>query len=244
MTSKRHIYLDIETAPTDDPLVREQLAADIHPPGNYSKPETIAAWEADKKPALVDEAVKRTALDGALGAIAVIGVAFGDDEPVAFFEDGTRPHNHEPKVLRAFFQALEAQVAKNYRADPIFVGHCVTEFDLRFIFQRAVILGIKPPACIPFMAKPWDSTVFDTMARWAGVRGSIKLDKLARALGLPGKQGMDGSQVADAIAAGQIAKVADYCTNVDVRQVRDIHRRMTFTTCDAPDMSGFGLHGR
>ena len=233
---KKHIYLDIETAPTTDPLVREQLALEIKPPGNMSKAETIAAWEEEKKPALVDEAMKKTALDGALGAVAVIGVAFGDDEPEAFWVDDTRPHNHEPEVLRSFFQRLEQAVAEGYRVDPIFVGHNVAGFDLRFLFQRAVILGIKPPACIPFMAKPWDERVYDTMVQWAGVRDTIKMDKLARALGLPGKQGLDGSKVADYIAAGRIAEVANYCINVDVRQVREIHRRMTFSTGDRAEL--------
>lgn len=234
MAFKTHIYFDIETAPSQDPLVRELLALDITHPANMSKPETILDWAANKKPELVDEAVKKTSFDGALGSIAVLGFAFGDEEPEAIWTPGTNPAAHERAILTSFYDRLENEVSRNYRKPPIWVGHYITEFDLRFLFQRSVVLGIKPPPCIPFTAKPWDETVFDTLTRWAGVRGSIKLDKLAKALGLPGKQGIDGSKVADYIAAGRIDEVADYCANVDVRQVRDIHRRMTFQTVDRP----------
>jgi predicted PolB exonuclease-like 3'-5' exonuclease len=40
----------------------------------------------------------------------------------------------------------------------------------------------------------------------------VKLDDLARTLGLPGKpDGMEGSQVADYVRSGRIAEVAAYC---------------------------------
>lgn len=42
-------------------------------------------------------------------------------------------------------------------------------------------------------------------------RASAPLDQVARLLGLPGKLGMDGSQVWDAFRAGRIAEVRAYC---------------------------------
>jgi len=42
-------------------------------------------------------------------------------------------------------------------------------------------------------------------------RASAPLDQIARLLGLPGKRGMDGSQVWDAFRAGRIADVRAYC---------------------------------
>ncbi len=89
------------------------------------------------------------------------------------------------------------------------------------------MLGIKPPSIIPFHARPWDDAVFDTMTKWAGAKGSIKLDDLCKALGIAGKDGMDGSMVWDEVREGRIAKVATYCGN-DVRMTRAAHRRMTF----------------
>jgi hypothetical protein len=42
-------------------------------------------------------------------------------------------------------------------------------------------------------------------------RASAPLDQVARLIGLPGKLGMDGSQVWDAFRAGRIADVRAYC---------------------------------
>jgi predicted PolB exonuclease-like 3'-5' exonuclease len=42
-------------------------------------------------------------------------------------------------------------------------------------------------------------------------RNNAPLDELARLTGLPGKLGMDGSQVWDAFRAGRIADIRNYC---------------------------------
>ena len=56
----------------------------------------------------------------------------------------------------------------------------------------------------------------------------ISLDKLCKALGLPGKGEIDGSKVWDYVRDGRIAEVADYCAD-DVRKVWAVYQRMTFT---------------
>src|SRR5574337_886391 len=112
---------------------------------------------------------------------------------------------------------------------PCIVGHNHAGFDLRFIWQRAVILGVKPPIWWPHNARPWDTdVVFDTMVQWAGTGNRISMDNLCAALGLPGKsEGMDGSMVWDAVKDGRISEVADYCKG-DVERTRAIYKRMTF----------------
>ena len=62
------------------------------------------------------------------------------------------------------------------------------------------------------------------MTAWAGARGTISQDNLAKALGLSGKGDFDGSMVAEAWANGEHAKIAQYCM-ADVETVRAIHRR-------------------
>jgi len=42
-------------------------------------------------------------------------------------------------------------------------------------------------------------------------RANAGLDAIARLCGFPGKLGMDGSQVAAAVAAGNLADVRNYC---------------------------------
>lgn len=240
------IFFDIETVKSADAAwvnemrnrIADQAMAEIaalRPPGNIKDPAKIDGWHLTDYPvkvkaiqdaanAEVADTWGKTSFDGALGHIAVIGFAIDNDKPQAIYVDDIEPALHEAKLLTDFFYALkQVRTAK-------FIGHNLVNFDLRFLFQRAVILGIQPPSVIPFTAKPWDDSVFDTMVRWAGTGNRVAMDKLAKALGLPGKQGIDGSMVGGLIAEGQIAKVADYCANVDVAQTRQIYKRMTFQT--------------
>lgn len=231
------IVIDIETTPnaTGAALAEAQAdaakrKAEVKAPSNYKDPEKIAAYIAEKHAEIdaeVHDKVLKTSFDGALGHIAVIGLAIDDEDPIAFFEDSTEPHKHEAQVLKGFYEFIRSQFDSTRDRRPIWVGHHLTEFDLRFIFQRSVVLGIKPPPFIPFAAKPWDDVVYDTMTRWAGVKGSIKLDKLARCLGFEGKGDIDGSMVWPMVAEGRIKEVAEYCKN-DVAQTRKVFKRLTF----------------
>lgn len=227
------IYLDIETIPTMDESVIADIAAGITPPGNMTKAETIVVWEREKKPALIEAAVARTSFDGALGRICVIGWAI-DNDPVAVLHtgDGWSSAAAEAAMLRAFFADIDSlSVEEGIRSE--WVGHNVADFDLRFIFQRAVIHGIRPSMYIPFRAKPWGDRIFDTMVAWSGIKDRVSLDKLCRSLGVAGKgselggEDIDGSRVWEYVKAGRIADVATYCKG-DVERVREIHSRMTF----------------
>lgn len=220
-----NIFFDLETIPTDDPAIIADIAAGIKPPGNLKKAETIEAWERDEKPGAVLEAIKKTGLDGTFGRICCIGFAV-DDEPVdcAF--------GHEADCIENFFRWLQnaARISSYSESrQAIFVGHNILSFDLRFLWQRCVVNGIRPPAFIPFNAKPWDGKVFDTMTAWNPAREkSISLDKLCRALGVPSSKGdLDGSKVAEYWHAGRHQEVADYCM-ADVEAVRQCHKRMVF----------------
>ena len=108
---------------------------------------------------------------------------------------------------------------------PIVVAHHAG-FDLRYIWQRAIILGVPVPTWWPHEAKPWDtSRVEDTMTGWSGATGRIGLNRLCKALGIPDKEGMDGSKVWDAIREGRLADVCAYCDG-DVERLRAVHRRI------------------
>lgn len=231
-------FIDIETVPNLDGRALAQFTAEaaerkaeIKAPSNYKDPAKISEYIEAKQAEIdleIHERVLKTSFDGALGHIAVIGVAIDDAAPIAIYEDSKEPHKHEAKVLTEFFELLKDNYDPSRHTRPRFIGHNITNFDLRFIFQRAVVLGIRPPSFIPFQAKPWDDTIYDTMTAWAGFKGSVKMDALAKALGLPGKQGIDGSQVWPLITEGRIKEVADYCAYTDVAQTRDIYRRLTF----------------
>lgn len=217
-------FLDLETTPAQNPSVKEDIAATIEPPGNISKAETIAAWHKEKKPLAVEEAWRKTSFDGALGHICVVGIAVNDEEPQALYSGDWLAD--EAHVLRQLFSLIDACCAKHPNVRPTFIGHNLVEFDLRFLFQRCVVLGVKPSRHIPFSVKPWDDSVYDTMVRW-GAKAGGSLDKITKALGLGGKGDINGALVWDYVRDGRIDEVADYCKQ-DVFLTRELYKRMTF----------------
>lgn len=246
------LFIDIETIPAQRPDVladiRESCKAEldaalecIKPPGNYKKQETIDAWMAEEAPkqraallagheAKIDECYRKTGLDGAFGQIACVSFAFLNAEPLMVWNSDWQNPEAEEAVLYGLSELLTETVRPNMHSAVQVVGHNVSAFDLRFIVQRSIVKGIRPHPVLlrAAQAKPWESDrVFDTMVQWAGVGQRISLDKLCRALGLPGKGDMDGSKVWDAVKEGRIAQVADYCAD-DVRKVRSVYQRMTF----------------
>ncbi|THF64351.1 3'-5' exonuclease family protein [Pseudothauera rhizosphaerae] len=239
------ITLDIETIPSRSPAVLDALLAEaaaekaaVTAPANYKDSAKIAEYIAAKHAeinASADERMRKTALDGARGQIAVAAVAINDAEPVSFWRKDWDDPGAEPFVLRSLFTYLNTAVESS-GTRPVFVGHNIVGFDLRFIFQRCVVLGVRPPIFIPFSARPWDESVFDTMTSWAGVGNRVSMDKLCSALGLSAKGSeiedeIDGSRVWDFVQAGRIADVATYCEG-DVIRARNIYRRMTFAAAD------------
>ena len=232
-----NIYFDMETIPGQKPEVLAQIIADaetakqnIKVPKTHKKPEAIESYIAEKSEEIdagIDDTYRKTALDGSVGQIATISIAVDDGNPLKFYHEAYA--ESEAQTVAEFFDEIRSVFRASSMTRPVFVGHNILNFDLPFLWKRAVILGIKPPAFIPFKAKPWDSTVFDTMIEWAGLRNTISQDRLSRALGNPGKGDIDGSKVWDYVKDGRIAEVAEYCAS-DVIAVRENFNRMTFST--------------
>lgn len=215
------VYLDIETIPNQSPEYRAKVREGIKPPGNIKKPESVAAWLAENADAATDEAIAKTSLDPAAGHIVCIAWAIGEElagsVKATCIED-------EAYMLRLFFKFLQGELPINCGVVR-FVGHYISGFDLRFIINRAIVLGVPIPKIIPRDIKPWSQDIFDTMVAWAGPKGTISQARLAEALGIDGnKSDFDGSMVADAWARGEHDRIASYCRG-DIETVRAIHRR-------------------
>lgn len=60
----RYTYLDIETLGAQSDEACKRVADTVKPPAQMKKAETIAAWEANQKAAVVEEAIARNAPDG------------------------------------------------------------------------------------------------------------------------------------------------------------------------------------
>ena len=230
------LFIDIETIPAQRPDILEHLEASqrdeltaaleaVKAPSNYKDEAKIAEYIATRRAELqadfagkLADKIGGTGLDGAFGQVFCIGWAWGDEQVRVEYSPGL----DEAAVLGAFF----ADMPRGFQTVRV-IGHNVATFDLRFLKQRAMVLGVKPPACLPFDAKPWDLTIFDTMVQFAGVGKTIGLDRLALAFGIPGKRGMSGADVWPAVKANRFQEVADYCAD-DVILTRAVFRRMTF----------------
>lgn len=210
------LTLDIECIPNLDAAAIEEITAAVKAPGNYKKPESIAEWMAENREGIVNEQIHKACFAGETGQIICIGWAFDEQEPEAL----TGP---EPEILSGFF----AKVKQHVQQEALnVIGHNVS-FDIRYIWQRAVINGIRPPWQIKWHAKPWDH--HDTMAMWHPDRDKkISLGKLCKALGIQtSKSDLDGSKVWDYYKAGKIQEIAAYC-KADVAATRQCYRRMVF----------------
>ena len=214
-----YLYFDLETIPAQDAETRARIADTVKPPATMKKAETIAAWEAEQKPVAVEEAIAKTGLNGAYGHICCIGFAVDDGKVCS----RTAMHvDQEEEVITLFFDHVKSLIGMR---QPTLVGHFITGFDIRFIWQRCIVLGIRVPSWLPRDPKPWDSSVFDTMTAWAGSRDTISMNNLCHALGLPGKGDVDGSMVGQMFADGKFEEIAEY-NRQDVEMVRRIHRKM------------------
>jgi predicted PolB exonuclease-like 3'-5' exonuclease len=140
------------------------------------------------------------------------------------------PTDSEVQVL----EGDESEILKNFwqlAADcDLFVGHNILDFDLRFIYQRSIIHQIKPSRDLPF-GRFRNAPIFDTMHEWSKWgREHASLDLLSKTLSLRSpKEILDGSKVYPYYRAGKIADIINYC-RCDVDSVRQVYRRLTFTT--------------
>lgn len=249
----RNLYLDIETIPAQRPDVLEEITSNrfdklqadiaaVKPPGNYKKEDTIVAWWNDEAPKIIDSMkathtgeceaeYRKTGLDGAFGQVCVIGFALDDKAPQTVWSADWAQAGTEREVLEDFYCTLTDLIPLSAERAMCVVGHNVANFDLRFLVQRSIVNGVQPHRVIASaaQAKPWESErCFDTMVQWAGVGRSVSLDKLCRALLIPTPKGdITGATVWDAVQAGRIAEVAEYCKR-DVIATREVHRRLTF----------------
>jgi predicted PolB exonuclease-like 3'-5' exonuclease len=123
----------------------------------------------------------------------------------------------EGEIIQRFFDGIE-------KYTPQLVSWNGSGFDLPVLHYRGMIHSVRAP-------RYWDTgdddrefrynnyisryhmrhcDVMDLLSLYQG-RAVAPLDEIAQLLGLPGKLGMDGSQVWDAYQAGQLADIRNYC---------------------------------
>jgi len=213
------VFIDIETIPSQEGWVREHVAGGVKPPGNIKKQDSIDTWMEEKYDAAVDVALDKTGLKGATNHIISISWAVGDGEIFQVGTDGDL--SQEAYVTQTFFNRI-----KTLNMGTTFIGHNVANFDIKVIKQRAMILGVPIPVVFPSKAKPWDTSLYDTMLQW-DAKDFVSMDLLAKAMGIEGKGDMSGSDVYQYWKDGRYEEIAEY-NKEDVRMVREIYNRMNF----------------
>jgi len=227
------IYFDIETLPGQQPGAREQARANLKPPGNMKKPDTIAAWWETEGESAAEESYRRQALDGAEGEICSIAWAMDNEPPAVHVR---QREQDEASYLREVFDKMRTafDIFERINSRPEFpepsycIGHNV-DFDLGFIRRRAWVHNILLPGFFPRPTERLGRDYGDTMTMWAGYGQRISLDRLCKALGIPSPkaEGVDGSQVFDLWQAGEYARIAEYNMR-DVVATRACWLRMAY----------------
>ncbi|MBU1102482.1 ribonuclease H-like domain-containing protein [Patescibacteria group bacterium] len=199
------IFLDIETLPAP-----EECRQDL---------ELLFKKEKEKKgKANIDfeEYLEEFSFDGTFGRILCIAYAIDDGPMEVLCSDDAG----EAAMLGKFWEI--AGICD------LFIGHNVMDFDLRFIYQRSIINGVRPSKDLNF-ARYRNFPIFDTMKEWVRWgRDSVGLEKLALSLKIPTpKEGIDGSQVCKFYKAGKVKEILEYCKR-DVETTRKVYKRMIF----------------
>jgi hypothetical protein len=189
------------------------------------KDQVLADWverfRDEKLREVAEQEWRKTGLDGTQGEIICIGYAVEGFPAKCLWR---RIEDSEADLLSSFFGELGGEIGRQ----PLWIGHNIAGFDLRFIWHRCVINGVAPTSNLHHNAKPWSGDIIDTLYDWKGDnKAGGSLDKICKALGMEGKGDIDGSQVWDYIKAGRYQEVADYCAD-DVEKTRAIHKRMIF----------------
>lgn len=238
-----NVFIDIETLPDMTPgeleRITEEVKANFKAPAFLTKTQAVKdlgldakeakfisaaditlQWEKrfaeEKAPEVAKEQWRKGALSADKGG-QILSIGFsveGGNAETCYGDD-------DKLVIEAFISKLTPHLKG--RA-PYFIGHNVP-FDLEFIWKRSVITGSK----LPFKVKPHGrhgADFYDTMQAWAGFKGRISQDRLAKLLGLPEKpDDINGSNVLDHYLDGDHQRIQEY--NVyDVETVIDIYNRL------------------
>lgn len=198
------LFFDIETIPIEDE--KRETLREIH----------IKKANDGKKVGEFEDFFADTSFNGAFGRIACLSYAVGDGQIKTLCGD-------ERKILQGFWE-----VAKSI---DLFIGFNIMDFDLRFIYQRSMILGVKPTKELSF-ARYQKFPIYDVLCewvKWAYIKKGT-LHELAIAFNFPSsKTGeIEGKDVAKAFKDGRIKEICDYCEK-DVELTRKIYKKMTFS---------------
>lgn len=213
------LVFDIETVPDIGGIRR------VHDVPRELSDADVMAWYSQTRRAATGNDFPPLALQ----KVVAIGCALRDGTKFKIASVG-EPDNDEAELIRRFFEIID-------RCTPQLVSWNGGGFDLPVLHHRALLHGVTAKCY-------WDwgdedrefkfnnylsryhtrhVDLMDVLAQYQS-RANASLDVMAKLCGFPGKLGMDGSQVAAAIAAGRIVEVRNYC-ETDVLNTYFLYQR-------------------
>ena len=205
------LWFDIETIPA----VEKPPLDTVQAPANYKDPVKIAAYQEEN----VDKVWREQALNSVQGRLLCIGWADGNSPPVC---RGIWDRS-VAEVVSEFNDVVQGIVDDG----PItWGGFNLRGFDLNWLYHRGVKYDL--PALMDFIPRErFAKNILDVRDLWTGgdPYGKGKLKDIARFLGLPVMDDVDGGEVFDLYLAGEVEKIAAYCKH-DVAITRAIAHRM------------------
>lgn len=223
------IAFDIETAPITDEAAIDRMRANLKPPGNYKKQDSIDEWYRTQGAQALEEQVARTALDGMRGDVIAVGWI-----AVRVYQNGSverlpiRLHvRARTDTVKPFLSGVLEEITTDALAKPphlvdahmtglVFAGHNIVGFDLPFLWQQAVRHDVPWPRLMPHLPSPWDGRVLDTMTALVGARNTVSLADACAACGVVFEDDTPSAQVPVKWAAGDYVAVEEHLRN-DVR---------------------------
>lgn len=222
------LFIDLETLPTNVDWIKRDIRESASPPANYKKPEVIKKWREEN----FENNWLKTSFDGSAGRICCIGIAIDDGTPISYFGSVDSTES-EKDIIENFFGYLlwycENELHCGPAVAPIeWIGHNLTGFDLRFLYQRCAILNVDTQAVtIPVDERHGKGRVYDTLTAWKGfgAKAGGSMNRLCKVLGIPDKGDITGADVWPMYQDGKINEIAEYC-KADVERTREIYKRL------------------
>lgn len=214
-----NVYLDIETLPAGELLQPEQISV----PGNYSKPESIKAYQESQ---VATEYLKRS-LIAHKGRIFCIVVYDDKNREFKTFVDD----NNEELVIKQFNDYILSFDIKE-RSLLRFIGFNIAEFDLSWLILRAWRYDL--PFRHYFPSDSRSPRIIDLMHKFGAYKYKqfISMNDVCEYFGIYGSIGgdvefdeVDGSMTYDLYMAGKRDLIIKHCL-VDVQKLIKVNNKM------------------
>lgn len=203
------LHLDIETIPYKD--ITDE---DLIPPKTMTKPETIAKWKAEEGMA---DTIKKHSVDLLLCRVLCIGVAIDNDEPTILYSDD------EKELFTMLNKWFEDNLLVPERHMVTYSGFNLKGFDFPIIALRMAKYDLPMKSYFSLSINK-NTRFFDLMSTISGFRygAYYSQDAVCAFMGIPLKEGVDGSMVYDMYKNGMVKEIRDYCRG-DVKTVQKIY---------------------